>query len=69
MYIVIKRFTDLQDGNHAYNIGDEYPRKGMNVLQSRLNELAGSKNRQCCPLIEEAPAEEEKKKKPKKDEE
>ena len=53
MYKVIKHFTDMQDNNFAYNVGDEYPRKGASVLQSRINELAGSKNRQGVPLIEE----------------
>lgn len=55
----------MQDNNFAYNVGDEYPRKGMSVLQSRINELAGSKNRQGVPLIEEIPerVEETKKKK------
>ncbi len=43
----------MQDGNFAYQIGDEYPRKGMSVLPSRIKELAGKKNRQGCPLIEE----------------
>ena len=65
MYKVIKHFTDLQDNNFAYNIGDEYPRKGMSVLPSRIKELASKKNRQGCPLIEKIPekAEEPKKKK------
>lgn len=55
----------MQDNNFAYNVGDEYPRKGMSVLQSRINELASSKNRQGVPLIEEIPekVEEPKKKK------
>lgn len=43
----------MQDGNFAYQVGDEYPRKGMSVLPSRIKELAGKKNRQGCPLIEE----------------
>lgn len=55
MYKVIKHFTDMQDNNFAYNVGDTYPRKGLNVLQSRINELASNKNRQGCPLIEEIP--------------
>lgn len=65
MYRVIKAFTDMQDGNFAYQVGDEYPRKGMSVLQSRINELSSNKNRQGVPLIEEIPekAEEPKKKK------
>ena len=53
MYKVIKHFTDLQDNNFAYQVGDEYPRKGMSVLPSRIKELASDKNRQGCPLIEE----------------
>ena len=53
MYKVIKHFTDMQDNNFAYQVGDEYPRKGMSVLPSRIKELAGKKNRQGCPLIKE----------------
>lgn len=67
MYRVIKAFTDMQDNNYAYDPKDParntYPRKGLNVLQSRINELAGSKNRQGCPLIEEIPEVVEKPKK------
>ena len=63
MYKVIKHFTDMQDSNFAYNVGDEYPRKGMSVLQSRIRELATDKNRQGVPLIEEIPDVEEKPKK------
>lgn len=65
MYKVIKHFVDLQDNNHKYDVGDTYPRKGLNVLQSRINELASHKNRQKTPLIEEIPekVEETKKKK------
>lgn len=53
MYKVIKHFVDLQDNNHKYDVGDTYPRKGLNVLQSRINELASNKNKQKTPLIEE----------------
>ena len=45
----------MQDNNFAYNVGDEYPRKGVKVLASRYKELASSKNRQGVPLIEEIP--------------
>lgn len=64
-YKVIKKFFDLQDNNHAYNVGDVYPRKNAKVLQSRFNELASSENRLGEPLIvavEEPKAEEPKKK-------
>ena len=65
MYRVIKAFVDLQDNNYKYDVGDTYPRKGLNVLQSRINELASDKNLQKTPLIEEIPekVEEPKKKK------
>lgn len=49
----------MQDNNFAYNVGDEFPRKNFSVLPSRIKELAGSKNRQGCPLIEEIPDVEE----------
>ena len=69
MYRVIKAFTDMQDNNYAYDPTDPsrntYPRKGLNVLQSRINELASNKNRQGVPLIEEIPDIEEKPKKKK----
>ena len=64
MYKVIKHFTDLQDNNFAYYPEDParntYPRKGLNVLPSRIKELASDKNRQGCPLIEEIPDVEDK---------
>ena len=65
MFRVIKHFVDLQDNNYKYDVGDTYPRKGLNVLQSRINELASNNNLQKTPLIEEIPenAEEPKKKK------
>jgi len=52
MYKVIKYFTDLQDHDHPYNVGDEFPRRGMEVSAERLAELSGSDNRQHAPLIE-----------------
>ena len=56
----------MQDNNFAYNVGDEFPRKNFSVLPSRIKELAGSKNRQGCPLIEEIPDKVEEPKKEKK---
>lgn len=50
-YKVIHRFTDLQDFNHLYNVGDVFPRVGMKVSQSRIDELASSKNKLKTPLI------------------
>ena len=50
----------MQDNNFAYDVNDEYPRKGLSVLPSRIRELATDKNRQGVPLIEEIPEVEEK---------
>ena len=66
MYRVIKAFVDLQDNNYKYDVGDTYPRKGLNVLQSRINELASNNNLQKTPLIEEIPENVEEPKKEKK---
>ena len=66
MYKVIRHFVDLQDNNHKYDVGDTYPRNGLNVLQSRINELASNKNKQKTPLIEEIPEVVEEPKKEKK---
>ena len=60
MYKVIKHFTDMQDDNFAYDVGDEFPRKNFSVLPSRIKELASDKNRQGCPLIKEIPDIEDK---------
>lgn len=53
MYKVVKFFTDLHDGNHPYNVGDVFPRKGVSVTEQRIAELAGDGNKQGCPLIRE----------------
>ena len=52
MYRVITSFIDLQDGEHAYSIGDAFPREGHTVSEERIAELAGSKNKRKMPLIE-----------------
>lgn len=49
---VIKYFTDLQDNNHEYNVGDDFPRDGKKVSKERLTELSTKINRQGVPLIE-----------------
>ena len=53
MYKVIEFFTDLQDNDHPYNVGDVFPRKGLTVSENRLAELAGEDNKQGKPLIVE----------------
>ncbi len=65
MYKVIKYFTDLQDNDHAYGVGDTFPRQGVTASEERIAELAGSNNKQGQPLIElvkEAPAKKSAKK-------
>ena len=52
MYRVIKYFTDLQDNNHEYNVGDIYPNNKKKVSAIRIKELSTDKNRRGVPLIE-----------------
>lgn len=52
MYRVIKRFTDLQDGNHLYIEGDTFPREGVTASEARIQELSTAANRRHIPLIE-----------------
>ncbi|PTI11268.1 Rho termination factor N-terminal domain-containing protein [Staphylococcus warneri] len=52
MYKVIEYFTDLQDNNHEYNVGDTFPHDGLSVSDERLTELSTKNNRQNKPLIE-----------------
>ena len=68
MYRVIKAFTDLQDNNHAYSVGDTFPHNGVEIDAERIAELASDKNRRHIPLIEEI-AEKPKRTRKKKDEE
>lgn len=53
MYKVVKLFTDLQDDNFKYEVGDEYPRLGLQPSLARIEELKGSDNKQGTPLIKE----------------
>ena len=68
MYNVIKSFTDLQDNNYAYYVGDTFPHNGVEVGAERIAELASDKNRLGVPLIEKV-AEKPKRTRKKKDEE
>ena len=66
MYKVVKSFTDLQDNNYAYYVGDTFPHNGVEVDAERIVELASDKNRIGVPLIEEI-AEKPKRTRNKKD--
>ena len=68
MYKVIKYFTDLQDNNYAYYVGDTFPRNGVEAGAERIAELSSDKNLQGVPLIEEV-AEKPKRTRKKKSEE
>lgn len=62
MYKVIKFFTDLHDNDHPYDVGDTFPRPGIDVSENRLEELASTSNKRKEILIEkvEEPKEEVK---------
>lgn len=51
MYEVIRTFYDLTDNNFVYNVGDTFPRVGLEVSQDRIEELSGNNNKQGTPLI------------------
>ena len=68
MYKVIKYFTDLQDNNYAYYVGDTFPRNGIEAGAERVAELSSDKNLQGVTLIEEV-AEKPKRTRKKKNEE
>lgn len=51
-HVVIKDFTDLQDGGHIYRAGDKYPRSGKGK-KARIDELSGVENKRGEPLIAE----------------
>lgn len=53
MYRVVRKFADLQDGNHIYNVGDKFPYIDKKVKAERLEELLSNKNKIGFPLIEE----------------
>lgn len=52
MYRVITYFEDLQDNSHPYKAGDSFPRDGVSVSKSRIEELSTAKNRRGMALIE-----------------
>ena len=64
MYLVTSKFRDLKDNEHIYNVGDIYPREGINiddVDSKRIKELSTKKNKIGKVLIQEAKEEKETK--------
>ena len=53
MYKALVMFTDLQDNNYKYLVGDEYPRLGYKPSLARIKELLGKDNLRKRPMIEE----------------
>lgn len=56
MYKVIERFEDAQDNGHEYQVGDVYPRDGLEVSEERFTELSTTNNRRnliAIKLVEE----------------
>ena len=51
MFRVVVAFADMQDDGHIYNVGDEYPRAGININKKRLEELSSDRNRRGVALI------------------
>jgi hypothetical protein len=52
MYNVLEYFTDLQDNEYEYKVGDTYPRKGYEPTAERIESLSTDKNVRKRPLIE-----------------
>lgn len=60
MYKVIERFEDAQDNRYEYQVGDIYPRDGLEVSEERFTELSTTNNRRnliAIKLVEDEQAE------------
>lgn len=51
-YKVICAFTDLQDHNHVYFVGDKFPHDNKTVPESRMKDLLSKNNKIGRPVIE-----------------
>lgn len=68
MYKAIIDFVDLQDNNHKYHAGDQFPRKGYEPSTDRIAELLSKKNKRGKAVIaEDVPADKPKKGRKKND--
>ena len=54
-YEVLEYFTDLQDNDYEYKVGDVYPHEGYTPTDNRINELASAKNFRKHPIIKAIP--------------
>ncbi len=64
-YEVIVKFQDLEDQKYEYNVGDLYPREGVEASDIRLKELSTKANRRKKPLIKLVEVKDKKSKKSK----
>ena len=51
-YEVIHDFNDIEDGNHTYTVGGEYPRPGLIPKKERIAFLLSDKTKFKKPVIE-----------------
>lgn len=54
-YEVLEYFTDLQDNDYEYNVGDVYPHEGYTPTDKRINDLASGNNVRKHPIIKAIP--------------
>lgn len=52
-YKVVNKFIDTTDGDHLYNIGDEYPKEGSKGVKKRIDELSKKHPKYKVVFIEE----------------
>ncbi len=50
---VLIAFTDNEDNNHVYNVGDEYPRENAQATDERIAYLLSDKNKFKRPVLEQ----------------
>lgn len=50
-YEVLEYFTDLQDNDYEYKVGDVYPHEGYTPTDKRISDLASAKNVRKHPII------------------
>ncbi|WP_277630394.1 hypothetical protein [Atopococcus tabaci] len=65
-YVAIVYFEDKKDEDTAYEAGTIYPREGVEVSATRINQLSSKNNKRKRPVIaelKELPAKEEPEKK------
>lgn len=54
-YEVLEYFTDLQDNDYEYKVGDVYPHEGYTPTDKRISDLATDNNVRKHPIIKAIP--------------